>query len=389
MKKCTANIKKGSTMAFSRMLQAVETHSGEPMRVITGGVPHIPGNSVYEQMKWLEQNDDQIRMLMLREPRGYPPLCCNLIVPPKHPEAAAGFIIMEQVEYPVMSGGNTIAVATVLLETGMIPMQEPFTEFKLEAPAGLIDIKARCENGKVKEVTFQNVPAFAVYLDAEIDVPELGKVTVDVAWGGMFYVIADAAQFESLELVPDRGRDITRISSLILRAAQDQLPVEHPDYPGIGITISQLSGVTDNPNADRRNAVTVASGPVDFNNPATWTGGVDRCPCGTGTCAKMAALHAKGELPLNQPFRHEGVLGTVYTGELVEEVQIAGRTGVVPTISGQAWITGFSNWVLDPEDPFPNGYTLGDIWAPAANENVIADNAPASGTVRTQMEAPV
>jgi proline racemase len=350
-------------MAFKRMIHAVETHSGEPMRVITGGVPNIPGKSVYEQMRWLEQNDDQVRMLMLREPRGYPPMCCNLIVPPKHPSAAAGYIIMEQVEYPVMSGGNTIAVATVLLETGMIPMQEPCTEFHLEAPAGLIAIRAECQNGKVKQVTFENVPAFAAYLDAVIDVPELGKVTVDVAWGGMFYVIADVRQFDRLQLVPAQAREITRICSLILRAAQDQLPVQHPDYPGIGITISQLSGVTDNPQADMRNAVTVASGPVDFADPATWTGAVDRCPCGTGTCAKMAALHAKGELKLNQPFRHEGILGTVYTGELVREVEVGAYTGVVPTISGQAWISGYSTFVLDPDDPFVNGFTVGDIWA--------------------------
>ena len=355
-------------MSFKRMIQAVDTHAGEPMRVITGGVPHIPGNTVYEQMKWLEANDDQLRKLMLREPRGYPPLCCNLIVPPKHPEAAAGFIIMEQVEYPVMSGGNTIAVATVLLETGMIPMQVPYTEFKLEAPAGLIAIKAECRDGKVKEVTFENVPAFAVYLDAVIDVPELGKVTVDVAWGGMFYVIADVRQFEGLDLVPERGRDITRVSALILKAAQDQLPVEHPDYPGIGITIAQLSGPTHNPAADWKNAVTVASGPVDFANPATWTGGVDRCPCGTGTCAKMATLHARGELGLNEPFRHEGILGLVFTGELVREVDLGDRVGVIPTISGQAWITGYSTYVLDPEDPFTEGFTIGDIWAPEPQE---------------------
>jgi proline racemase len=189
-------------MTFKRMIHAVETHSGEPMRVITGGVPSIPGDSVHEQMKWLEENDDQIRMLMLREPRGYPPLCCNLVVPPKHPDAAAGYIIMEQVEYPVMSGGNTIAVATVLLETGMVPMKEPCTEFTLEAPAGLIGIRAECRGGKVKQVTFENVPAFAAYLDAVIDVPELGKVTVDVGWGGMFYVIADVRQFAGLQLVP-------------------------------------------------------------------------------------------------------------------------------------------------------------------------------------------
>ena len=350
-------------MSITRMIQAVETHSGEPMRVITGGVPHVRGDSVYEQMKWLERNDDQLRKLMLREPRGYPPLCCNLIVPPKHPEADAGFIIMEQVEYPVMSGGNTIAVATVLLETGMIPMHEPVTELTLEAPAGLIGIKAECRGGKVTQVTFENVPAFAVYLDAVVDVPELGRVTVDVAWGGMFYVIADVAQFDSLELTPHRGRDITRVAALILKAAQDQLPVEHPEYPGIGITVAQLSGPTSNPDADRRNAVLVPSGPVDFDNPATWTGGIDRCPCGTGTCAKMACLYAKGELELKQPFRHEGILGTIYTGELVKEVQIGGRTGVVPTISGRAWITGYSRYVLDADDPFPEGFTVGDLWA--------------------------
>ena len=174
-------------MSFKRVFNTVETHSGEPMRVITGGVPNIPGDTVYEQMKWLEANDDQVRQLMLREPRGYPPLCCNLIVPAKHPDAAAGYIIMEQTEYPVMSGGNTISVATVLLETGMIPMREPITEFLLEASAGLIGIKAECKDGKCTQVTFKNVPAFAVYTDTTIDVPELGTVTVDVAWGGMFY----------------------------------------------------------------------------------------------------------------------------------------------------------------------------------------------------------
>lgn len=349
-------------MSSKRMIHAVETHSGEPMRVITGGVPHVPGITVYEQAKWLEQNDDQLRKLMLREPRGYPPLCCNLIVPPKHPDAAAGFIIMEQVEYPMMSGGNTISVVTVLLETGMLPMREPLTEFTLEAPAGLIRISAECHGGRVKQVTFENVPAFSAYRDAVIKVPTLGTVTVDVAWGGMFYVIADVTQFDSLDLVPERGQDITRVAALILRAAQDQLPVEHPDYPRIGITVAQLSGPTANPDADRRNAVLVASGPVELDNPASWTGGIDRCPCGTGTCAKMASLYDKGELRLNEPFRHEGILGTVYTGELVREVEIAGRVGVVPTISGRAWITGYSTWVLEEDDPFADGFTVGDIW---------------------------
>lgn len=350
-------------MSFKRLFQAVETHSGEPMRVVTGGVPHIPGDTVYEQMKWLEQNDDQIRMLMLREPRGYPPLCCNIIVPPKHPDAAAGFIIMEQTEYVVMSGGNTISVATVLLETGMIPMQEPITEFILEAPAGLIGITAECHQGKVTQVTFKNVPAFAVHLDAVIEVPHLGQVTVDVAWGGMFYVIADVRQFQGLELIPEHGAEITRVASLVLGAAQQQLPVAHPDYPGIGITNVQLSGPTTNPNADWKNVVRVGSGLVDLDNPATWTGAIDRCPCGTGTCAKMAVLHAKEELALGQKFRHEGILGTVYTGELVEKTVLGEYDAVVPTVGGQSWIYGYSTYVLDPTDPFTDGFKVGDIWA--------------------------
>ncbi|WP_089161445.1 proline racemase family protein [Caballeronia sordidicola] len=350
-------------MAFKRTITAVDTHSGEPMRVITGGVPHIPGNTVYEQMRWLEKNDDQVRMLMLREPRGYPPVCCNLIVPPKHPDAAAGYIIMEQVEYPLMSGGNTISVATVLLETGMIPMLEPVTEFQLESPAGLIGIRAECSNGKVTQVTFKNVPAFAAHLDAVIDVPHLGKVTVDVGWGGMFYVIADVKQFDNLRLVPEMGREITRVSSLILKAAQDQLQVHHPDFPEMGITISQLSGQIDGSPSNWKNAVTVASGPVDFDNPATWTGTLDRCPCGTGMCAKMATLHAKGQLKVDEAFRNESPLGLPWNGRLVEETKVGDYDAVIPTIGGQSWITGFATYVLDPTDPFPNGYTIGDIWA--------------------------
>jgi len=352
-------------MAYKRMINCVETHDGEPMRVVTGGVGHIPGDSVYEMMQNLRKTDDSLRKFLLREPRGYPPLCCNIVVPPKHPDAAAGFIIMEQVEYPMMSGGNTISVATALLETGIIPMQEPYTEFNLEAPAGLIGIKAKCENGKATEVTFKNVPAFAVYTDTVIEVPHIGhgveKVTVDVAWGGMFYVMADIRQFPWVQLEPDQGREITRISSLILKAAQDQLEVAHPDYPGVGITISQLFGPTDDPNADIKNAVTVASGEVD--NPSTWIGALDRCPCGTGTCARMAAMYAKGELNLNDPFRHQGLLGVVYKGELIEETTIGKYKAIVPTITGCSWIYGFNNLVLDTTDPFTEGFTIGDIWA--------------------------
>ncbi|WP_175780726.1 proline racemase family protein [Burkholderia anthina] len=349
-------------MGFKRSIQAVETHSGIPMRVVTGGIPHIPGDTVQAKMKWLEANDDGLRKLLLREPRGYPAHCCNIVVPPCHPEADAGYIILEQVEYPMMSGGNTISVATVLLEMGMLPMQEPVTELTLEAPAGLIRITAECRDGKVKSVKFTNVPAFAAHLDAVIDVPHLGKVRVDVGWGGMFYAIADVRQFRGLELKPEHGKEIARISAMIRQAAIEQLPVAHPDYPGVGITISQLSGPTDDPRADWKNAVTMPTGPLSWDDPATWTGAIDRCPCGTGTCAKMAVLHAKGELPLHQDFRHQGILGTVFTGRLEETTRIGERAAVVPTLAGTSWIHGIHTIVLDHDDPFPEGYTLGDIW---------------------------
>jgi proline racemase len=350
-------------MRLSNMISAVDLHAcGEPGRVIVGGVRDVPGRTMFEKMQYLERHHDDLRKRMLREPRGFPAANCNLILPPTHPEADAGFVIMEQVEYPPMSGTNTICVATALLETGMVPMEEPVTELVLEAPAGLVRVHAECSNGKVTKVTFRNVPAFAVHLDETIDVPHLGPVTVDVAWGGMFYVIADAAPF-GLRLTPDEGRDIVRIGEMIKAAAQDQLPVVHPENPAIaGVTIAQLSGEPAVEGAHRKNAVVVSTGKLDWNRPATWTGAIDRSPCGTGTCAKMAALHAKGQLPLGQDFRHEGVLGTVFTGRLVENARVGPYQAVVPTISGRAWITGFAQYVVDAEDPFPEGFTVGDIW---------------------------
>jgi len=350
-------------MRLANMLQAVDAHAcGEPGRVIVGGVLDVPGATMFDKMCYLRQHMDGLRKRMLREPRGYPAANCNLILPPTHPDADAGFVIMEQVEYPGMSGTNTICVTTVLLETGMLPMREPVTELTLEAPAGLIRIRAECANGKVQRVTFQNVPAFAAYLDARIEVPHLGTVTVDVAYGGMFYVIADAAPF-GLRLTPDEGRDIVRISEMIKAAAQEQLPVVHPEQPGFaGITIAELSAAPTHPEAHAKNAVTVSTGKLDWSRPATWTGAIDRSPCGTGTCAKMATLHAKGKLNLNEDFRHEGILGTLFTGRLVGVTQVGKYQAVIPTISGQAWITGLSSYVVDPEDPFPEGFTVGDIW---------------------------
>src|SRR5918994_2736814 len=307
-------------MRISNMLHAVDAHAcGEPGRVIVGGVLDVPGTTMYDKMCHLRDHADGLRLRMLREPRGYPAANCNLILPSSHPEADAGFVIMEQVEYPGMSGTNTICVTTVLLETGMIPMREPVTELTLEAPAGLIRVRAECAGGKVRSITFQNVPAFAVYLDRAVEVPKLGTVTVDVAYGGMFYAIADARAV-GLALTPDEGRDIVRITEMVKTAAREQLPVAHPEQPGFtGISIAQLSGPPARPDAHMKNVVTVSTGELDWNRPSTWTGVIDRSPCGTGTCARMATLHARGRLKLHEDFVHEGILGTTFTGRLIEE----------------------------------------------------------------------
>lgn len=350
-------------MAFTRRIRAVDAHAcGEPGRVIVEGVPDVPGETMFDKMAFLREHDDALRKLMLREPRGYPAANCNVLLPPTRPEADAGFVIMEQTEYPPMSGTNTICVVTVLLETGIVEAREPVTELTLDTPAGLVGVTADVREGKVTRVTFRNVPAFAVHLGVEIDVPTLGPVTVDVAWGGMFYVIAEGSRF-GLRLEPDEGREIVQIGEMIKAAAREQLPVAHPENPGIaGITISQLWGPARDPAARRRNAVVVSTGELDWDRPETWTGAIDRSPCGTGTCATMAVLHARGELGLGEDFVHEGLLGTRFVGRLVEETTVDDRPAVVPTLGGQAWITGFAEYVLDETDPFPEGFTVGDIW---------------------------
>jgi proline racemase len=350
-------------MRFEKLITAVDAHAcGEPGRVIISGVLDVPGGTMFEKMSYLREHRDDLRLLMLREPRGYPAANCNLILPPTVPGADAGFVIMEQVEYPAMSGTNTICVATVLIEAGMVPATEPVTHLLLESPAGLIEVEAEVRDDKVRQVTFRNVPAFAVHLGALLEVPHIGSVTVDVAWGGMFYVIVDAEQL-GLRLTPDEGRDIVRMGEMVKLATREQLPVVHPENPEIaGVTIAQISGPPSRPDAARKNAVVVSTGEASWDRPESWVGAIDRSPCGTGTCAKMATLYARGELRLNEDFRHEGILGTVFTGRLVEETTVGPYPAVVPTLGGQAWITGFAQFVLERDDPFPRGFTLGDIW---------------------------
>jgi len=349
-------------MRTNKLLHVVEAHAeGEPGRVITGGMPALSGNSVFEQMQCMQAHHDDIRLFMLQEPRGHPALCCNVLVPPNHPTADAGFIVMEQTEYPPMSGSNLICVTTVLLETGILPMVEPVTDLVLEAPAGLINVRADCKDGKVTRVTFRNVPAFAVHLDRVIDVPGYGEITVDIAWGGMFFVIADVAQF-GITVAPENGADLVRATEAMRHAAVQQLPVVHPENPSIkGPTIGNLM-VKQDKGAHGLGAITVSTGPYDPTKPNALTGVLDRSPCGTGTCAKMAVLHAKGLLDMHTDYVNAGPMGTTFTGRITELTKVGDYDAIVPTLSGQGWIYGTAQYMRDPSDPFPNGYKIGDIW---------------------------
>lgn len=323
---------------------------------------------MFEKKAYIEAHMDWLRKLMLREPRGYPAANCNLLLPPTDPRAQAGYVIMEQVEYPPMSGTNTICVATALIEAGVLPITGESMRLILEAPAGLIQVDLKVYEKKVKSVTFENVPAFATHIDQTIDVPHLGRVQVDVAFGGMFYVIAEASQF-GLILTPDEGHDIARIGRMLTEAAREQLPVMHPENPDIqGVTIAELTGPAKNPSATAKNAVVVSTGSLDWNRESTWTGALDRSPCGTGTCARMAVLHARGKLQAGEAFLHEGILGTTFTGRILRETKAGTYSAVVPTITGQAWATGRAEYVIDPADPFPEGFTVGDIWGRPADK---------------------
>jgi proline racemase len=322
---------------------------GEIGNVIVGGVEPPRGETVFEQMEHLRA-DDSLRRLLLHEPRGSVAVHSNLIVPSKRPDCAFGYVIMEPTEYPAMSGSNTICVATVLLETGMVEMREPETRLRLEAPGGPIDIVAGCRAGKVDWVEFENVPCFAARLDAPLEVPGLGTITVDVAYGGMWYAIADARAL-GFALEPSEAADLSRMGERIRVAAREQLPCVHPTNPEIsGVSIVQIAERWRGIGAVTRNAVIVAPGRLD------------RSATGTGLSARIAALHARGQMGVGESMTHASVIGSTFDGRIVREVDLAGTPAIVPAIRGSAWITGVNHVLVDPTDPFPEGYLIADTW---------------------------
>jgi trans-L-3-hydroxyproline dehydratase len=334
----------------SRAITVVGCHAGgEVGNVVVGGVLPPPGETVFEQMQALAA-DDSLRRLLLREPRGSVAVHANLVVPSKRADCDAGFVIMEPTEYPAMSGSNTICVATVLLETGMVELREPETMLRLEAPAGVVEVRAACRDGRCESVELTNVPCFADRLDAPLEVEGLGTISVDVAFGGMWYALADA-QALGFALEPGEARELSATGELIRAAAREQLPCVHPQNPGItGVSIVQIAEPWQGVGAVTKNAVVVAPGRLD------------RSATGTGLSARMAALHARGLMTAGDSMTHASVIGSTFDGRIVEELELGGRPAIVPAIRGTAWITGITQVFVDPDDPFPEGYLLSDTW---------------------------
>mmetsp|Transcript_4585 Transcript_4585/g.8518 ORF Transcript_4585/g.8518 Transcript_4585/m.8518 type:complete len:355 (+) Transcript_4585:118-1182(+) len=354
---------------MSLSLQTIDLHcGGEPARIVTAGLPPIPGPTMLSKRTYFMSNLDYIRKILLLEPRGYPCQNADFIVDSCSTECVYGVIVAEQNKvYPSMSGHNCICVATALVESGMVEMEYPFTTFKLDFPAGPVDIKCECENGKVLSVTLTNVPSFIRPCDTSllITVPSLlDPVPCSVAFGGMFYCIVNASEMNII-LKPENGRMITQIGERIKVACKEQHPVNHPsfDYPGCDILVFYSDFVKTDEGGTVNNTVVMSNNKLEWGRPETHTAMLDRSPCGTGTCALLAYFHGRGEIKVGGKLRNRSIVGSEFIGEIVEEgVDIDGVEGIRATIKGRAWITQYCRVVRDESDPFQEGFKVGDIW---------------------------
>lgn len=339
-------------MRSKSVINVVSCHAeGEVGDVITGGVAPPPGDSLWDQSRFIAQ-DARLRNFVLNEPRGGVFRHVNLLVPAKDPRAEYGFIIMEPSDVPPMSGSNSICVATVLLDTGIVPMAEPETKFRLEAPGGLVDITAYCEDGKAERIKVQNVPSFTDRLDATIEVEGIGTLTVDTAYGGDSFVLVNADTV-GFRITPDEAKDLVSVGMRITRAANEQLGFVHPENSDWDhISFCQFMGRIEKVN----------DGLTSLNTVAIRPGKLDRSPCGTGTCARMATLHTRGILEVGQTFVAKSIIGSQFRCAIEKETTIAANRAIVPSISGRGWMTGTTQLLLDPADPWPDGYQLSDTW---------------------------
>jgi len=346
----------------TKVIHVVSCHAeGEVGDVIVGGVAPPPGETVWEQRCFIEK-DDRLRRFILNEPRGGVFRHVNLLVPPKDPRAQVAWIIMEPADTPPMSGSNSICVATVVLDTGIVPLIEPETELVMEAPGGIVRVRAQCRGGKAERITITNVPSFAANLGVPLEVEGVGTLVVDTAYGGDSFVIVDAAK-AGFEIVPDEARDIAELGMRITAAANEQIGFEHPLHAEWNhISFCQFAGPLEKKDGelDGRNAVAIRPGKVD------------RSPTGTGCSARMAVLHAKGEMAVGDTYHARSIIGSEFVCGIDSTTTIErddrGRPvpAIHPTVSGRAWITGTHQHTLDPADPWPEGYRLSDTWPGAS-----------------------
>ena len=339
-------------MQTSKIIHTVSCHAeGEVGDVIVGGVAAPPGETIWDQTLWIAK-DKNLRNFMLNEPRGGVFRHINLLVPPINPAAQMGWVIMEPEHTPPMSGSNSICVATVLLETGILPMLEPVTRLTLEAPGGLIQAVADCKNGKVERMTIHNVPSFVNQLDANIEVDGVGTLTVDTAYGGDTFVIVDANKL-GFKISPDEAREMVEIGIKITNAATEQLGFHHPGNPDWKhISFCQLTI----PLTKEKDVY------VGRNTVVIQPGKLDRSPTGTGCSARMAVLKKRGLLEVGDQYIGESVIGSRFHCRLESLTQVGDIEAVIPSISGRAWVTGTHQHTLDPNDPWPQGYKLSDTW---------------------------
>lgn len=339
-------------MNSTKIIHTVSCHAeGEVGDVIVGGVTAPPGKTLWEQSRWIA-NDESLRNFMLNEPRGGVFRHVNLLVPPIHPDADAAWIIMEPVHTPPMSGSNSMCVATVLLETGQLPMHEPVTELLLEAPAGLLKVQAHCRNGSVESVEITNVPSFAANLDANLEVEGLGTLSVDTAYGGDSFVIADAHEL-GFSVTPDEAKDIANTGVKITQAANEQIGFTHPvhvdwshiSFCQIAAPVSTVKGVKQG-----KSAVTIMPGKID------------RSPTGTGCSARLAVMHARGEIQVGEAYTGISIIDSTFDCCIERTTGLEGLTAIVPKVRGRAFITGTHQHMLNPKDPWPEGYRLSDTW---------------------------
>ncbi|WP_233857598.1 proline racemase family protein [Paraburkholderia sp. HD33-4] len=336
-------------MRWKKSLQLVGVHcEGEIGKVISGGVVDIPGKTMLDKMNYINEVDDSIRRLVVFEPRGCLQMSVNLLLPPTRPEAHAGFIVLQSDKAHPMSGSNSICVVTALLELGMVEMQEPETKVVLDTPAGLVTARATCKDGRCIGVSLDMVPAFVEHLDLPVETEAFGTISVDVAFGGVYYALVDVEQV-GLTIAPQNARQLADLGVRLRAVINEQVKLQHPLYP----QINQLAYVMF------RNRVS----DTDYQTCTTLPPGrIDRSPCGTGSSANLATLAARGKVDVGSQLKSISTIGSEFKVEMLGRTEVGGRPAVLPRIQGRAWIYSIEQIGVDPDDPLSAGFMLSDTW---------------------------